>query len=42
VPDAERKTIIQCTIDTLDINRSYETHHAVIGDARLTLQALTT
>ncbi len=24
----------------LDINRSYETHHAVIGDAKLTLQAL--
>jgi len=31
---------VQCTVDTLDINRSYETHHAVIGDARLTLQAL--
>jgi acetolactate synthase-1/2/3 large subunit len=40
VPDAERKTIVQCTVDTLDINRSYETRHAVIGDARLTLQAL--
>jgi len=40
VPDADRKTIVQCTIDTLDINRSYETRHAVIGDARLTLQAL--
>ena len=41
VPDAERKTIVQCTVDTLDINRSYETRHAVIGDARLTLAALT-
>src|SRR5207249_3440091 len=41
VPDAHRKTIIQCTVDTLDINRSYETRHAVIGDAKLTLQALT-
>ena len=40
VPDAEGKTIVQCTVDTLDINRSYETRHAVIGDARLTLQAL--
>ena len=40
VPDADRKTIVQCTVDTLDINRSYETRHAVIGDARLTLQAL--
>jgi acetolactate synthase-1/2/3 large subunit len=42
IPDAARKTIVQCTIDTLDINRSYETGCAVIGDARLTLQALTT
>jgi acetolactate synthase-1/2/3 large subunit len=40
IPDAAGKTIIQCTVDTLDINRSYETRHAVIGDARLTLQAL--
>jgi acetolactate synthase-1/2/3 large subunit len=40
IPDAEKKTIVQCTIDTLDINRSYETRCAVIGDARMTLQAL--
>jgi acetolactate synthase-1/2/3 large subunit len=40
VPDAAKKTIVQCTVDTLDINRSYETRHAVIGDAKLTLQAL--
>jgi acetolactate synthase I/II/III large subunit len=40
IPDADKKTIVQCTVDTLDINRSYETHHAVIGDAKLTLQAL--
>jgi acetolactate synthase-1/2/3 large subunit len=40
VPAPEKKTIIQCTVDTLDINRSYETKHAVIGDAKLTLQAL--
>src|SRR5258705_12292547 len=40
VPDAEKKTIVQCTVDTLDLNRSYETRHAVVGDAKLTLQAL--
>src|SRR6266850_1726035 len=40
VPEAEKKTIVQCTVDTLDLNRSYETRHAVVGDARLTLQAL--
>jgi acetolactate synthase-1/2/3 large subunit len=40
IPDADRKTIIQCTVDVLDINRSYETRHAVVGDAKLTLQAL--
>jgi acetolactate synthase-1/2/3 large subunit len=40
IPDAEKKTIVQCTVDTLDINRSYETRQAVIGDAKLTLQAL--
>ena len=40
VPDAKKKTIVQCTVDTLDINRSYETRVALIGDAKLTLQAL--
>jgi acetolactate synthase-1/2/3 large subunit len=40
IPDPEKKTIVQCTIDMLDINRSYETKHAVIGDAKLTLRAL--
>ena len=40
IPDADGKTIVQCTVDVLDINRSYETRHAVIGDAKLTLQAL--
>jgi acetolactate synthase-1/2/3 large subunit len=40
VPNPEQKTIIQCTVDVLDINRSYETRHAVVGDAKLTLQAL--
>jgi acetolactate synthase-1/2/3 large subunit len=41
IPDADGKTIVQCTVDTLDINRSYETKNAVIGDAKLTLRALT-
>ena len=40
IPDPEKKTIVQGTGDTLDINRSYETQLAVIGDAKLTLQAL--
>jgi acetolactate synthase-1/2/3 large subunit len=39
IPDADKKSIVQCTVDTLDINRSYETAHAVIGDAKLTLRA---
>lgn len=40
IPEPRNKTIVQCTVDMLDINRSYETRHAVIGDAKLTLQAL--
>jgi thiamine pyrophosphate-dependent acetolactate synthase large subunit-like protein len=40
IPAPEKKTIVQCTVDMLDINRSFETRHAVIGDAKLTLQAL--
>jgi acetolactate synthase I/II/III large subunit len=40
IPSPDKKTIIQCTVDILDINRSYETRHAVVGDAKLTLQAL--
>jgi acetolactate synthase I/II/III large subunit len=40
IPNGNQKTIVQCTVDTLDINRSYKTDYAVIGDARLTLQAL--
>ena len=35
-----KKTIVQCTVDTLDIHRSYKTDYALIGDAKLTLQAL--
>ncbi|MFN8522236.1 MAG: thiamine pyrophosphate-binding protein [Chloroflexota bacterium] len=40
IPDAARKTIVQCNVDTIDLNRSYETNYAVVGDAKLTLQAL--
>lgn len=40
IPNAAAKMIVQCTVDTLDINRSYETKHALIGDAKLSLQAL--
>ena len=40
IPAPEKKTIIQCTVDLLDINRSFETKHALIGDAKLSLQAV--
>ena len=34
------KTYIHSTLDPLDINKDFESQHALIGDARLTLQAL--
>ncbi|MDA8219700.1 MAG: thiamine pyrophosphate-binding protein [Dehalococcoidales bacterium] len=40
IPGAQGKTIVQCTVDALDINKSYRTDFALIGDAKLTLQAL--
>ena len=40
IPDAVNKTIIQCNLDELHVNKIYPTAHAVIGDARFTLQAL--
>jgi acetolactate synthase I/II/III large subunit len=40
IPDAVKKTIIHCNIDELHINKMYPTAHAVIGDARFSLQAL--
>ena len=40
IPGAKDKTIIHCTVDELDINKRYSTDHALIGDAKLTLQAL--
>ena len=40
IPNAATKTIIHCNVDELHINKMYPTAHAVIGDARLILQAL--
>ena len=40
IPDAAKKTIILCNVDELHINKMIPMAHAVIGDARLTLQAL--
>jgi acetolactate synthase-1/2/3 large subunit len=40
IPNASKKRIVQCNVDHLDINRSYETACAVIGDAKFTLKAL--
>jgi len=40
IPNAKDKTIVQCTVDELDINKTYQVDVALIGDARLTLQAL--
>ena len=40
IPDAEEKVIVHSTIDALDVNKIYQVDHAVIGDAKLTLQAL--
>ena len=33
------KTIVQCTVDEFDINKTRRTQYPVIGDARLSLQA---
>jgi thiamine pyrophosphate-dependent acetolactate synthase large subunit-like protein len=40
VPNAKDKTLVQCTVDELDINKSYSVDHVLIGDAKLTLKAL--
>ncbi|MEA3407474.1 MAG: thiamine pyrophosphate-binding protein [Chloroflexota bacterium] len=40
IPNAEEKVIVQCTVDTADINNRYRVDHAVIGDAAFTLQGL--
>lgn len=36
----KEKKIIQCTIDDLDVNRSFRVDHAIIGDAKLVLKQL--
>ena len=38
IPDG--KVIVHCTNDDGDVNKEYQTDHAVIGDAKLVLQAL--
>ena len=40
IPDAKDKIIVQCTVDELDINKTYKVDYAIIGDAKFTLQAL--
>ena len=40
IKNAHKKTIIQCTIDTADINKSYRVKQALIGDAKLVLKQL--
>jgi acetolactate synthase-1/2/3 large subunit len=40
IPGAASKTIILCNVNELHINKIYPSAHAIIGDARFTLQAL--
>jgi acetolactate synthase-1/2/3 large subunit len=40
IPNANGKTIIQCTVDNADINKSYRVRGALIGDAKLVLRQL--
>jgi thiamine pyrophosphate-dependent acetolactate synthase large subunit-like protein len=40
IPGAAGKKIVQCNVSAQDVNRIYPTAHAVIGDARFTLEAL--
>lgn len=40
VPNPAEKEIVQCVVDEWDLNKMHPTDHAVIGDARLTLAAL--
>jgi len=40
IPNPNDKTIVQCTLDELDINKSYRVDHAVVGDSGLALRAL--
>ncbi len=40
IPDAANKTIIQCNLDELHVNKIYPMAHAIIGDAGFTIRAL--
>ncbi len=40
IPNAASKTIINCSVTELDVNKVLPTAHALIGDARFSLQAL--
>jgi len=40
IPDCSHKTIIHCTVDERDANRTYPTSHVLLGDAGLALRAL--
>jgi acetolactate synthase-1/2/3 large subunit len=40
IPAAASKTIIQCSVTELDVNKVFPTAHALLGDARFSLQAL--
>jgi acetolactate synthase-1/2/3 large subunit len=40
IPNAQDKTLIHCTLDPMDVNTGYAIDYALIGDAKLTLQAL--
>jgi len=40
VPMPRDKTIIHATLDPMDLNKDIEVQHALIGDAKLSLQAL--
>ena len=40
IPNAAQKTIISCNVSELDVNKIFPTAHALIGDARFSLQAL--
>ncbi len=40
IPNPASKTIIQCTVDNLDINKSFRVKHALLGDAKLVLRQM--
>jgi thiamine pyrophosphate-dependent acetolactate synthase large subunit-like protein len=40
IPDARHKTMVHCTVDEFDVNKTYQADYAIVGDAKLALQAL--